>query len=156
MAKRRKGKVPPQLRKYLFKRRGTSRRGPIMAKRRRYSRVRTAARRSYRRARSYVGSRSAVSLTEVAFSFGYGYVRGSVLNAASPLVNMLPFGGQYKDNIALGLGAYVVGWALKPSGVVKQALNTIIVSEAFIAGAKMQSGATFTSTGAGYNGVLLN
>jgi len=97
---------------------------------------------------------------EIGFSFGYGYARGYLLNnsMSQSVLAAIPFGGQYKDNIFLGLGAYLVGWLFKPSGMVKEALNTVIRSEAFIAGAKMQSGATLTAstTSASYGGVLLN
>jgi hypothetical protein len=92
-------------------------------------------------------------------SFGYGYARGWIVNNSmmQSVMGAVPFGGQYKDNVVLGLGAYLVGWLLKPTGLVKEALNTIIRSEAFIAGAKMQGGATLTdSTSSSYAGVLLN
>jgi hypothetical protein len=166
MAKPRKGVVPPQLRKYLFKRKSRSsaaRRGVAhMAKRRRSSRVASTYRRVKRRASKsfFGGTRGApASITEMGLSFGYGYARGWIVNNSmmQSVMGAVPFGGQYKDNVVLGLGAYLVGWLLKPTGLVKEALNTIIRSEAFIAGAKMQGGATLTdSTSSSYAGVLLN
>lgn len=96
---------------------------------------------------------------EIAFSFGYGYARGYLLNNSmtQSVMAAIPFGGQYKDNIFLGLGAYLIGWLVKPTGMIREALDTVIRSEAFIAGAKMQSGATLTaSTNSSYAGVLLN
>lgn len=160
MARPRKGVVPPQLRRYLFKRRSQSKRGTSMAKRRRFTRVRAVARRVRRRTNSFLGRLGSSSkLMEIGFSFGYGYVRGWLINnpTTQSIMAMVPFGGQYKDNIFLGLGAYLVGWLLKPSGYVKEMLDTVIRSEAFIAGAKMQSGATLTaSSTSSYAGVVLN
>lgn len=95
---------------------------------------------------------------EIVYSFGYGYARGYIVNNSTVqgLLAKLPIGGQYKDNIALGLSAYLVGWFLKPGGMVKELLNTVIRSEAFIAGAKMQGGATMIESSSSYAGVLLN
>lgn len=129
-----------------------------MAKRRRFTRVRAVARRVRRGVRRFSGL-ARLPIMDVAFSFGYGYVRGWIINnpTTQSVMAMVPFGGQYKDNIFLGLGAYLIGWLVKPTGMVKEFLNTVIRSEAFIAGAKMQSGATLTASGtSSYGGVLLN
>jgi len=124
-----------------------------MAKRR-YARVKAAARRVYSYARrkvrrSYSASRSAgMSLIDVGFSFGYGYARGYIVGNElfQKGMNMIPFGGAYKDNIFLGLGAYVINWLLKPTNhFIKLGLRTIVQSEAFLAGAKMNMGYSITN-----------
>jgi len=148
--KAKKGVVPPQLRKYLFKKS----RGQPMAKRK-YNKVRSAGRRVYAFAkrgakRSYRASKGAsMSLLDIGFSFGYGYARSYIVNNSmvQKVISMIPFGGDYKDNIFLGLGAYLVNMLLKPTNhYVKLGLRTIVQNEAFLAGAKMNMGASLTTT----------
>jgi len=148
MAKPRKGVVPPQLRKYLFKRRSGAKRSTMAKRRRTYTaRARSVGRKVYRRARSVAG-RAGLGLIEIAFSFGYGWARGKILNNSLVQQGMalLPVGGMYKENIFLGLGAYLIGLLFKPQGYFKLGLQTIIRSEAFVAGSKMGSGATLLAS----------
>jgi len=99
-----------------------------------------------RRVRSFAAGRSGpASLTEIGFSGAYGYFRSDIVDFAAPLVNMIP-AGDYSDNVALGLGAYAASYLLKPTNPhVKMALRTVVLSEAFVAGAKMRRGASFTT-----------
>lgn len=150
--KPKKGVVPAHLRKYLFKKK-TGGQNP-MAKRRLYTKVKRAARRVYASARrgvrrSYRASKTAgMSLIDIGFSFGYGYARSFITNNEmfQKGLSMIPFGGDFKDNILLGGAAYVINWLWKPSHhLVKLALRTIVNSEAFLAGAKLRMGASVTT-----------
>ena len=129
-----------------------------MAKRRTYARVKGAARRVYASARrgvrrSYRASKTAgMSLIDIGFSFGYGYARRYLANneMVQKGMMMIPFGGDYKDNIFFGLGAYLINWLLKPTNqFIKLGLRTVVQSEAFLAGAKASAGASITATSAG-------
>lgn len=129
-----------------------------MAKRRYVRRAATAVRRVYRRAavgarRVYrKGARSAgqaTSLLTIGFSFGYGYLRQYITGNQyfQQAIAYLPFGGAYKDNLAIGGLAYLIQRFVKPTNAyIKLALRTIIHDEVFIMGAKMQAGASFTSS----------
>jgi len=162
--KPRKGVVPPQLRKYLFKRQSAARR-PVMAKRRYYARAKAAVRRVYmgerrRVRRVYSTIRSTIGFVKIGMSFAYGYGRSYLVNnsVAQKVLSWIPFGGEYKTNIVLGLGAYLANWLFKPTNqYIRQALETMVCSEAFLAGSKMASGATLSDPqNMSYGGVLLN
>lgn len=116
-----------------------------MAKRK-YTRAKAVASRAYsfvrRKARrSYAASRGAsMSLIDVGFSFGYGYARPflSGNSIVQKGIAMMPVGGAAKDNLFLGLAAYLITWLVKPKNhFVKLGLRTVVQSEAFLAGAKM-------------------
>lgn len=119
-----------------------------------YSKVRSAARRVYARARrgvrkSYTASKSAgMGILDIAFSFGYGYARPYIVGneMVKKVINMIPFGGAFKDNLLIGGGAWVINFLLKPTNqYVKKALSTIVHGEAFLAGAKMSMGYSLTN-----------
>lgn len=84
------------------------------------------------------------SLREILFSAGYGFVRSDVRDFASPLIAMVP-AGDYSDNVALAGGAYLAQRFIK-NPLVRQAARTIVVNEAFLAGAKLRAGASITTT----------
>lgn len=147
--KPKKGIVPAHLKKYLFKKKSG---GQHMAKK--YSRVRSTARRVYARARhtarkSYTAAKSAgMGLLDIAFSFGYGWGRSYIVgnDLVKKVVGMIPFGGAYKDNLLLGGGAWLINFILRPTNVyVKKGLATIVNSEAFLAGAKVSMGYSITN-----------
>lgn len=122
--------------------------------RRKYAKARKGARRVFSLARRGVrrASRAASSvggLMEIGFSFGYGYARSFLTqnSIAQKGMQLIPFGGDFKDNIFLGLAAYLVNWVLKPTNaMVKLGLRTIVNSEAFLAGAKLRMGASISTT----------
>lgn len=124
---------------------GRVRRSAPMARKRKRSS--SAFGKARRRVRSFTAGRSGpATLTEIGMMGAYGYFRSDVVSFAAPAINMVP-AGDYSDNVTLGLGAYAVSYFLKPSNAyVKQALRTVVLSEAFIAGAKMRRGASLTTT----------
>ena len=114
---------------------------------RKRSRASSVVHRARRRVHSFTASRSGpASITEIAFSGAYGYFRSDVVGFAQPVISMVP-AGDYSDNVTLGLGAYAISYLLKPSNAyVKQGLRTIVLSEAFVAGAKARAGASITTS----------
>lgn len=144
MAKhRRKGRVPAHLRPYLFKK------GSHSSAPRRRRRSATMARHR-RRHSSHSSGGAGVSLKDVLFSAGYGFVRSDVREFASPLIRMIP-AGDYSDNLALGGAAYLAARFIK-NPLVKQAAKTIVVNEAFLVGIKARAGASFTMTASSSSG----
>jgi len=122
-----------------------------MAKRK-YSKVKSVARRVYHKARrgvkrSYSAVKSGFGLMEIGFSFGYGYARSYLVNNSlvQKGIAMIP-AGDYSDNVFLGLSAYLINWLLKPTNqYIKLGLRTIVNNESFLAGAKMKMGASIST-----------
>lgn len=86
-----------------------------------------------------------MGLIEPALGFGYGFVRKDLAGFATPLINLAAPAGAYADNVALGLTAYAADWFFKPSGVLKDGLKVVVVTEAFQAGGKARGGASMTA-----------
>lgn len=111
-----------------FKRSGSSRK-------RRRGRSVSVARRTRKRRGRRSGSGSGMNITSLAMSAGYGYFRRDIVSAATPIIAFVP-AGQYSDNVALGLGAYIVHRYVGGGPMVKQAMTAIAQAEAFKAGEK--------------------
>lgn len=139
MARSRKGKVPPQLRAYLFKKGGSSR-----TRKRRSAPSLTMAKRKRSRRSGRSSFTSGLPMKEALYSAGYGFVRRDIVGVAAPVISMVP-AGDYSDNVTLGLGAYVLSRFIS-NGMVRDACKTIIVNEAFLAGAKARAGASLSVT----------
>lgn len=111
-------------------------------------RVAGYAKRGYKRATNFVTA-GVVPLLDIGFSFGYGYLRSKISGNSmfQKVLSWVPFGGDYKDNLVLGGLAYAIAYFFKPSNpYVKAGLKTVVLSEAFICGMKMDAGASFTTT----------
>ena len=93
-----------------------------------------------------------LNIAEAGFSFGYGFVRPYAVNNATvqSALSKMP-GGAYADNILLGgiSGAVIV--LFKPTGLIRDGLQTIVNSESFLAGMKASTGVTMavSSTSSG-------
>jgi len=138
MAKPRKGRVPPQLRKYLFKKSGSR------AVKRKREAVHMAKHKKRKGRHSFSGGGAAINLKDVLYSAGYGFVRSDLKSVAQPLIDMVPL-GDYSDNVALAGSAYLLAKFVKMP-LVKDAARAIVVNEAFLAGAKARAGASLTMT----------
>lgn len=157
MAKRRKGVVPAHLRPYLFKRKA-SRGGATVAYKRKAKRASTVRR--YARKAHSIATGGPVSLLSMAFSFGYGYGRQYITNNSMFQTMKGWLGnvaGAYTDNFILGGLAYGLAWLFRPTNAyIKEALATVVRSEAFLAGQTAAAGGALTSSQGAPQGVTLN
>jgi hypothetical protein len=114
--------------------------------------VKRARRSSRKRTASIVKSSSGGKYMKVgknnmmlsgAASFGYGFVRGKAVQAASPYLSKVP-GGKYADNVAFGILAYLA--ARKGKGMMRTVGKVVLNCEAFDAGRKAASNSSLATT----------